>query len=133
MRTIALLIVLVVLATSSPAEAVRRPVNEGGDTQACMTKAEWEAVGLNMRRGRVERIVDSKGHRVSPRRMQAVDALAESQGLAAQHPKLRDVRAWPVCDETNTSFYFALVEFKANHRHSRNDRVQSTYISEGAS
>lgn len=93
-----------VIALGAPAHAAERvrPVNEGNDTQKCVTYAEVEAVLVGMPRRRAERIMDTKGHRV---RRHALDYIADLVGASQTPMRYREVRTYPVCDQPELFSY----------------------------
>lgn len=88
MRTAIAAAALVAFAPSATAST--QPVNEGGDTQPCATYAEFQTLTLGMPRGQVRRVLDTDGHRVLTRSLDA-------PGIAGR------VRAYPQCPEPGTS------------------------------
>lgn len=83
------------LLVSAPANAERRPVNEGGDARPCVTLEEFNAAALGAPRDRIARIFDTRGHRVHGGTLDAyVAAVGGPEG-----PRQRQVRAYPICAE----------------------------------
>lgn len=117
------------LLVSAPAQADRRPVDEGGDERPCIVAGEFRAIKLDAPRRRVERIVDSLGRRVNPDRAAVIDALAGQGGLDVDHSARREVRLWHLCDEPHHAFYFGLVEYSLVGPNRSRDRVTAVYLS----
>lgn len=93
-----------------------RAINEGGDTRPCVTYHEANIVGLDIRRDRVRKIVDTDGEKISRDAFEEL-GLAEALGVDPEDVysaprKYREVRLYPVClDPGNTEDSFYLVEY----------------------
>jgi hypothetical protein len=93
------------LLAAPSAHADRVPVNEGGDTQSCVTYAEFLTVqdafmhrGLS--RGQVRRMFDTDGHRTSTALMdQLAGSVNTAPGTEVVVPEHRMVRVYRGCPE----------------------------------
>jgi hypothetical protein len=86
-------IVFLSAAPSDAAERVR-PVNEGGDSQRCVTLDEFNAVYLGMPMRRAERIMDTKGHRQRPSHQ--LHVIADFLNITLDRSAV--YKTYPVCD-----------------------------------
>jgi hypothetical protein len=114
----ALVVAAVLVGAAGPADAKCSPINEGGDTQPCVTYSEARVVFLTMPRNRVQRVVDTDG-RIGGRR-----TLAGALSNTPTRIHAGDTfRTYPVCSEpgadpVNGGFY---VEYGPK------DRVVATF------
>ncbi len=96
MRTLAVAVLAVSVLGVSPASAQPRPINEGGDARPCVTMDEFRAVHSHMPRNRVQRIIDTDGHRGSRHDLDSVaGTLEHTYGGTVNRGKI--VRVYPAC------------------------------------
>ena len=82
-----------------------RPIDEGGDYRHCVTENEFLTIHPMTPMHRVQRVFDTKGHRV--RTSEELDALADFIGSTIRRGSI--VRVYPACDEYPG--FRAIVEF----------------------
>jgi hypothetical protein len=99
------------VALGPAAQAIPRPVNEGGDTRHCVTYAESQAVYLGTPRHRAELIMDTRGHRVPA---DLIDELLAPVTPGARPPR-RMVRAYPFCADSGAVSRWFYVEYGTSH------------------
>jgi hypothetical protein len=103
----------------SAAHADRAPVNEGGDTQPCVTYTEFNLAFLGTNREHVKRLFDTDGHRVSSGLMDGMaDQVQTMPGTEVAVPEHRMVRFYLGC-VTDTDPYGADVYVEYNMRTGR--------------
>ena len=107
------LIPVITMTTTAPANADRVPVNEGGDTALCVTYDEYQALHFGLTRGKVRRTFDTDGHRVPAAMLdQIVGDAPVAPGYEIDHPTRRMVRHYNVCvDSLNPNGGDVLVEY----------------------
>lgn len=94
-----------------------RPINEGNDTQPCVTYREASIVGLNIRRERVRKVVDTDGHKVDNNTLAGLGPTFEALGIDpndidAAPRKYQEVRLYPMC-EGEGSFYLVVYDTRS--------------------
>ncbi len=119
-------VVAVVIPLVQPAHAAGRlqPVNEGGDKQHCVTFGEFVTLHVGMPVRRVQRVLDTNGHRVNRRTLDAF-AAGLHHAVHGQIARGQVVRQYPTCTNDPQTAGKAFVEF--GHKRGKL-RVTLTYL-----
>jgi hypothetical protein len=116
-------VIATVGVTAPAAQAVHRPVNEGGDTAPCVTYDEYLVVGDqfmhgSVTRGQVRRIFDTDGHRSDSDPLAGVSATFASPGYEVVVPRHKVTRHYLGCvDSLNPNGADVYVVFNVRTDH----------------